>query len=221
MTQKLELKITKDGSHTLFNPAINETYHTLNGAIAEADYVYIQRGLKEITKSKKDISVFELGFGTGLNAILTIIDAIENNYNLTYHCIDSNILEIGIIDKLNYFQFMDNQYRSLFHEIHKSQWNSELMLKESITFKKINSKVEDYISDKQYDIIYFDAFAPSRQSEIWEDDIISKISEMLNDNGLIVTYSSTSKFSKQLKSRNLSVEKLPGFCKREMTRAWK
>jgi len=221
----LEFKKTKDGSFTLYDNNLDETYHTLNGAIEEAKYVYIEQGLKYINK-ENGINIFELGFGAGLNTILTIIDCIENGRKINYHTVELKALGNSIITKLNYFEYLDPKYQSIFNTIHDCNWNEESFISDNIKFTKYKTNFKDYLlnnissnNSQTYDLIYYDAFAPSRQPALWEDEIVYNCLEMLNYNGVIVTYSATSKFTKQLKNYGLKVEKLKGFGKREMTRA--
>lgn len=221
----LEFKKTKDGSITLYNKKLDETYHTLNGAIQEAQYVYLENGFNYID-TNKEINIFELGLGTGLNAILTIIEAIESRKKINYHSIELHSLDNNVIKELNYFEFLNPKYQDTFNILHNSNWDEEITITDSIKFTKYKMDFLEFLLNnaesnniQKYDLIYYDAFAPSRQPELWEDDIVYKCLEMLNNNGIIVTYSATSKFSKQLKNYGMNVEKLKGFGKREMTRA--
>lgn len=217
----MKLKITSDGSHTLFVENLNETYHSTHGAIQEAKHVFLKNGIHTIDKKK--ISVLEIGFGTGLNTILTFQYAENNNKEIHYSTIETNPLENEIIEKLNYVsELKQNVLKTPFQKIHQSDWEKESKISPNFTLIKINKKIQDFESNQKFDIIYYDAFGPTAQPEMWTKEIFKKLYSLLNDNSFIVTYCAKGQVKRDLKSVGFEVIPLPGPPgKREMTLAKK
>jgi tRNA U34 5-methylaminomethyl-2-thiouridine-forming methyltransferase MnmC len=219
---KLTLVITKDGSHTLFVPALNDHYHSTYGAIQESKHVFINEGLK--CCPKKNITVFEIGFGTGLNALLTAMESISQNIKITYHTIENNPLGIKTICQLNYpdiLKLKDNT-RKLFYDMHNAQWDKELELHMNFRITKIKNDITEFSIPFTYDVVFFDAFAPAKQPEMWDISVFQKIYDNMAPGGLLATYCAKGAVKRILKSAGFSVESVqgpPG--KREMIRARK
>ena len=214
---------TEDGSHTLQNEALNETYHSTHGAIQESKHIFIEAGLKEIAKSKNEISILEFGFGTGLNAYLTLL---ENNFlkkKITYTTLEAFPVQMEIAAQLNYPQLLLNKATdALFDLLHSCNWNKRIAINSDFSFLKINKKMEDFILTEKYDLIYFDAFSPQTQPELWTKEIFKKLCDTMNDEGILVTYSAKGEVKRNLKAAGFKVVGLPGpIGKREITRAIK
>jgi len=218
---KREIRHTADGSATIYLPDLDENYHSNHGAIQEARHVFLKYGIE--TLNQDQITVFEMGFGTGLNALLTYQFGLENNKQIHYLGIEAYPVEKELIDSLNYLQIIGEEYASIFQQMHVSDWDKDVELSERFTLKKIHQKIENYSPEKaSVDIIYFDAFGPRAQSEMWEMSVLEKMNQMLRPNGILVTYCAMGQFKRDLKSLGFVVEGKPGPPgKREMTVAIK
>ena len=222
----MNLKIikTSDGSDTIFNQDLNETYHSLNGSIKESELVYIRNGLEFFLnkKTRNSVRVLEIGFGTGLNFLLTKIFMEKRNEKLFYHTLEPFPLPSGLLKKINYIEKLGEGYRNIFDNSHRSRPNETVNLNEKITFLRSDLTLESIKFSKKYDVIYFDAFAPSRQPEIWEKENLKKIYSHMNLNSILVTYCSSGQFKRDLRGVGFDVDILPGpVGKREMVRAIK
>jgi tRNA U34 5-methylaminomethyl-2-thiouridine-forming methyltransferase MnmC len=218
---KREIKITSDGSHTLYVPELDEHYHSIHGAIQESMHVFITNGIQSLFKSP--IKVLEVGFGTGLNALLTAIWSKKENIEVHYIGIESTPLEMKLNESLNYSQELDgHESTTYFDKIISSNWHIKTNIHDNFTLNKIASRIQDYRTDDKFDIIYFDAFGPEVQEELWELRVLKNIYELLNNNGIFVTYCAKGQLKRDLKELGFKVESLPGPPgKREMTRAVK
>ena len=216
----MEIIVSKDGSNTIFSHEFDEFYHSPRGAVSESKYVYIQNGLEEYVKinNYSSISIFELGFGTGLNTLLTWEYSIKHNLKVDFTSIEKFPLDLITNLKLNFSE----TNKDLFQKIINSDWNIKNNLDNNFTLTKCKSDINEYFTNEKSDIIFFDAFAKSKQDEIWSDEIINKVCQFLKPNGIFVTYASTTQLKKQLKSNNFSLIKKKGALgKREMTFAIK
>jgi tRNA U34 5-methylaminomethyl-2-thiouridine-forming methyltransferase MnmC len=222
-----EIKIveSEDGSHTLFHTGLNETYHSMHGAVQESEHVFIQAGLEQkIIAGLPTVYIFEVGFGTGLNAWLTYKRIAGTNLKAVYHSIEPYPLEKEIYSRLNYTQAtQDETLRDFFSALHHAPWNEEVSLNRNFTLKKIKSRLEEcQLPEGTFDIVYYDAFAPSKQAEMWLPENIQKVYALLNKGGLLVTYCARGQFKRDLKEVGFLVETLPGPPgKKEMTRGVK
>jgi tRNA U34 5-methylaminomethyl-2-thiouridine-forming methyltransferase MnmC len=204
---KLDLVKTKDGSHTLYRPDLNEYYHSIHGAIQESIHVYINSGLNEI--SQPVVRIFEVGFGTGLNAILSLIEAVKMKKSLVYDGIESYPLSPEVINTLNYPDILPLKYREIFYQIHKEKWNETLHF-DSMVLTKIMADMNNYEFTRKYDIIYFDAFGPDKQPELWTSEIFFKIYNAIDKGGFLITFSVKGEVRRRLQTLGFSVEKLQG-----------
>lgn len=212
---------TDDGSTTIYLPEMDEHYHSTHGAIQEARHVFIESGLNVI--DKKDIHVFEMGFGTGLNAILSYEFAQKLNKKIIFHGIEAYPVEHELVQSLNYKDLLESNLHEVFDKMHSIEWNRDERITDSFTLMKIHSKIEDYdLLAEKYDIIFFDAFGPRAQKAMWTNEILSKMEAGLQKGGILVTYCAQGQFKRNLKELGFRTERLPGPPgKREMTRAWK
>jgi len=220
MYKDIQFRLTKDGSHTLYIPELDEHYHSIHGAMNESLYVFLRAGFSY--HPLFNIRVLEVGFGTGLNTILTIIRSAEENRTVTYHTLELNPLPSGIISKLNYPQFLEEPFDKIFKIIHDIPWNTEQEITSSFRLKKILKGIQDYNPAGGYDLVYFDAFAPDKQPEMWKQEILLKIYDMMNEGGILTTYSSKGEIKRRFENCGFHVEKIPGPPgKREMFRCLK
>ena len=219
----LQLIVTKDGSHSIYNSDLNETYHSVGGAIQESQYVYIDCGLKTLIPDFDRVNILEVGFGTGLNAILSVEEARKNQAEILYTTLEPFPLPVEIVEELNYPLFLNDDFlEKKFYSLHSSEWNNTTEILNNFRFTKIKSTLEDYTALEKFHLVYFDAFAPSKQAEIWNIENLRKVFEMLLPGGILITYCSSGKFKRDLKKAGFGIESLPGpLGKREITRAVK
>lgn len=218
---------TADGSHSLFVPALNEHYHSTNGALQESLHVFIGAGLKYVAEkfSRTCISVLEIGFGTGLNALLTLLEARNRKMSVFYEAVEKYALPATTIAQLNYSTLISPESNDYFAEIHEAKWNEETLIANnspmSYTLLKKLQDLSDYRPCRMFDVIYFDAFAPAVQPELWTAAVFKKLHGCLNAGGVLVTYSAKGTVKAALREAGFLVERLPGAAgKRHMIRAY-
>ena len=222
----MKIITTCDGSHSLLLEEMNETYHSTKGALQESEYVFIQKGIVDYISdsSAKEINIFEMGFGTGLNAFLTLLFSLKNKLKINYYSIETNPISLEVISALNYPDLIDNvEAKDLFNIIHSSPWDKDIVITPNFTLHKVHSNIQTYtLPQDLFDIVYFDAFAPSKQEEVWSVDVLTKIYDCLKQKGTLTTYCAQGQFKRNLKSVGFTVEELPGPPgKKEMTRGRK
>ena len=219
---KKEIVKTRDGSNTIFVPEFDETYHSTHGAIQESFHVFIRSGLKFKTELN-DINVLEVGFGTGLNALLSFINSEKTNKNIKYTSIEAYPLKWDLLSKLNYIDLIFNgKYSATYKKIHTCDWESFYILSSFFTLRKQNVKLQDVSFDNEFDVIYFDAFAPRVQPELWTDQIFTSMYKALKPGGVLVTYCAKGSVKRALKYVGFELQSIPGPPgKREMSRAVK
>ncbi|MBK9566573.1 MAG: tRNA (5-methylaminomethyl-2-thiouridine)(34)-methyltransferase MnmD [Saprospiraceae bacterium] len=213
------IKTSNDGSHTVVSEKFQVTYHSMYGAITESKVVFIDSGLEYLFQSKKNsISVFEMGFGTGLNAFMSALWASEKHANISYTGIEAYPISEDNFKQLNFADFLG--FKDLFLKIHQVPWNQKTTLSPHFNLQKIETKLQDYKNEDMFDVIFYDAFGPGTQQELWETDIMDKMFNILSPGGLLVTYCAQGQFRRNLKQAGFIIEKIPGPPgKREMTRA--
>lgn len=218
---KREIIETSDGSKTIFIPEMNENYHSGHGAYQEAMHVFIEHGIRSL--NKKELKIFEMGFGTGLNALLSLDESIRNGYTISYTGIEAYPVELDHAFQMEYEQFVDARSASLFKSMHLAEWGIEHELSSAFRFKKLHERIEDHQPERLlFDLLFFDAFGPRAQAEMWEMPILEKMHDMLKTEGLLVTYCAKGQFKRDLKSLGFEVHAVPGPPgKREMTQAFK
>jgi len=212
---------TDDGSHTLKVDEMQEHYHSTFGAINESMHVYINAGLYHVLQSKPhDLAILEVGFGTGLNTLLTLLDEKISHISVNYTAVEAYPLEKEWWTKLNYTEMLDKtDAATLFHEIHACAWNKTIAIRPGFILEKIHCKLEDFTAKKKFDLVYFDAFGPDVQPELWTEEVFKKIAGMTAKEGVLVTYSCKGRVKRALRSAGFEIEKLPGpEGKREMIR---
>ncbi|MCK9398873.1 MAG: tRNA (5-methylaminomethyl-2-thiouridine)(34)-methyltransferase MnmD [Bacteroidales bacterium] len=209
---KVEFKITGDGSHTLFVPELGEHYHSVFGAIAESRHIFIDAGFKNINKSIEPVEILEIGFGTGLNALLTCIETETMRCKVKYTTIELNPLQEDIYSLLNFADLITyRDSREIFLRLHQLPWNEWTYLTKHFSLLKINSSLKDYQPAKgTFALVYFDAFGPDVQPEMWTKEVFNKIAFGLKKHGVLVTYSTKGTVKRNLSGAGFSFEKLPG-----------
>ena len=218
------LQTTADGSHTLFVPGLNEHYHSTNGALQESELVFIYNGLHHLAACLKEINVLEVGFGTGLNALLTVLEAKKQRRKINYVAVEPQPVDSEIIRKLNFASLIGGtEAQGYFKKLHEASWTYPAFLSDYFILSKIQAKLEDItLRDEQFHLIYFDAFGPDVQPELWTEEIFAKLFKCLKPGGILVTYSCKGTVKRALKAAGFTIEKLPGpVGKREVLRAVK
>jgi tRNA U34 5-methylaminomethyl-2-thiouridine-forming methyltransferase MnmC len=219
--------LTEDGSHTVSVPAMNVTYHSTHGAIQESMLVFIKTGLQYFTEQNRDsqgetINIFEMGFGTGLNALLTLQHAIQVCQKIAYQTIEPYPLSSEEIASLNYTDLINKDLRQSFYAMHQCKWNETIELHPLFSFQKLKTELKQFQVTQKTHVIYFDAFDPNTQPELWTGGVFKKMFAMLYSNGALVTYCSKGTVRRAMQAAGFKVEKLagpPG--KREIVRAIK
>jgi tRNA U34 5-methylaminomethyl-2-thiouridine-forming methyltransferase MnmC len=217
------LQVTSDGSHTIFVPHLNEHYHSVFGAIAESRHIFIEAGLNYISQKIRKINILEIGFGTGLNALLTCMEAERKNLLVNYSSLELYPLNEDVFSRLNYSEQIQYQtVNDIFNKLHHSPWGLEVFFSDHFSLKKMNISLLNYIPvDQYFDLVYFDAFGPDVQPEMWTSEVFKKIASGLKAGGVLVTYSTKGLVKRNLKDAGFIIEKLPGpMGKREILRAF-
>ncbi len=204
----LQIVITKDGSNSLYNKTIDEHYHSTAGALTESLHVYINAGLTFC--SKKEITIFEMGLGSGLNAILTLIHAHQHAKKIYYIAIEKYPMPANLSEQLNYLSFLPDQYKDYFTELHNAKWETDIKMTDYFTLKKINEDIINYNFSEALDIIYYDAFSYTPQPEVWDTEIFKRIYDVTNNNGILVTYASKGVIKQNLRTAGFLVQRMTG-----------
>lgn len=217
------LIITEDGCHSLVSEEFGVGYHSIHGALIETDTVFIDMGLRCIAKrGKKNIKIFEMGFGTGLNALRTLQVAETLALTIDYKTVEAFPLSQEIYSQLNFHTILGQEYYLPFIKMHETGSMISSRITPNFNFEKAITKIEDYDGPQDIDIIYYDAFAPVTQSHLWEAPMMQKMYEMLSPHGILCTYCAKGSFKRTLKEVGFEVENLKGpGRKREITRAIK
>lgn len=216
--------ITADGSSTLKLSALDEQYHSLHGAIQESTIVYIHNGFNFITKP--DLKILEIGFGTGLNCLLTFTtnERLDNPKIIEYTGIEPYPIDKALLDQLNYKEIVKTKEdKDIFNQLHRFASAEKIQISKHFTLHKSFNNIQEFKSSNAYfDIIYFDAFGPAIQPEMWTIAIFEKMFQLLKTGGVLVTYCAKGQVKRNLKAAGFKVENLPGPPgKREITRALK
>ena len=223
----MEQKIiyTHDGSHTISIPGLKVTYHSIHGAIGESRHVFIEAGLYGSAPSGQPgpFRIFEMGFGTGLNALLTLIEAEKGNQKIYYETAEPFPLEDEQIKSLNYCdQLGRGDLQKIFEQLHNCEWEKEIKITEAFYLHKTIQPLQDFKTSSRKKLIYFDAFAPNAQPGLWTEEIFKKMFSILEPQGILVTYCSKGIVRRAMQAAGFAVEKLPGPPgKKEIVRATK
>jgi tRNA U34 5-methylaminomethyl-2-thiouridine-forming methyltransferase MnmC len=216
----IQLVNTSDGSHTIYVPELDEHYHSTHGAVQESEFIFINNGFR-FCKSDP-VSILEIGFGTGLNALMTAIEAIAGTRKVNYTSLEKYPLEKDIIKSLNYHEFAGAMGKEIFQLIHSSQWNTDTFICKNFTLNKIKTDLTREKPSGIYNLIYFDAFGPDKQPEMWTREIFDGISSVTAKDGILVTYSAKGEVKRTLRACGFEVSLIPGPPgKRQMIRAVK
>lgn len=225
---KRELLLTSDGSHTIVIPELQITYHSIHGAVQESRHVFIEAGLNYILPKFADASaaclrIFEMGFGTGLNALLSVAKAKETNRCLYYQAVELYPLLPEEAEALNYISALhDDTLQQPFIQMHQCVSGEDIIISPLFVFHKSISSLPDIRATQPFHLIFFDAFAPDAQPELWTQPVFQQMYGTLYEGGALVTYCSKGSVRRAMQAAGFTVEKMkgpPG--KREMIRAIK
>lgn len=217
----MKLEQTADGSFTLYVPELDEHYHSVKGALTESQHIFIDMGLKHSQATNPYI--LEIGLGTGLNCFLTYLTSKETGQAIHYTGIERFPLSEEVIDQLDYATLIGKGEKEVYQAIHQAAWNKEVLLSPHFSLHKIEGDFTQYSFLGKYDLIYFDAFAPEKQPEMWEQPLFDMLYELLNPGGILTTYCAKGVVRRMLQAAGFTIERLAGppGGKREILRATK
>ncbi|MEM7107505.1 MAG: tRNA (5-methylaminomethyl-2-thiouridine)(34)-methyltransferase MnmD [Bacteroidota bacterium] len=223
---KPQLIVTEDGSHTLYVPELKETYHSFHGAWQESEHVFIEKGLNNFANAHptSSVNLLEIGFGTGLNALLAAAWASKNKVEVRMTSLEAYPIDNKLAVQLNYPEFVSaKEAAHWFEHIHETPWNQPREINRFYTLTKRKIKLEKaHLPSMHFEVVFFDAFAPNKQSELWEMTILQKIYNTQTVGSFFVTYCAKGQLKRDLRDLGYDVETLdgpPG--KKEMIRATK
>ena len=227
---KRKIITTSDGSKSIQIEDWIEKYHSIHGAIQEANHVFIKHGLlfyyksyhPELESGSDPINILEIGFGTGLNAFLTFLKAEELQQPINYVGVEAYPVKTEEIKQLNYVELISEKHKEEFEKMHSTPWEDQHKISSVFTLEKQEKFFKDITDQNHFDIIYFDAFGARVQPELWTEDIFAIMHNAIKDNGVLVTYSAKGSVRRAMQAVGFTVERLPGPPgKREMLRARK
>ena len=202
------LKITEDGSHTVFDNGLDEPYHSTHGALQESMHVFIKQGL--LTVKQPSVRILELGFGTGLNTLLTLRESLSLNLDIFYHAVEKYPLTESEYKLLNYEKVVEHVPKGILHRMHSCPWGEVVQISDRFTLYKEEADFRSMNPPGGFDLIYFDAFSPDKQPELWSKDVFSIIENSTCRDAVLVTYSSKGEVRRTLNECGFKVKKVPG-----------
>ncbi|HEY0029813.1 MAG TPA: tRNA (5-methylaminomethyl-2-thiouridine)(34)-methyltransferase MnmD [Bacteroidia bacterium] len=227
---KREIIKTADGSHSLYVEGLDEHYHSIHGAIQEAKHVFIKTGLQHLyNQGYSQINILEIGLGTGLNALLTCLEAEKLDIKIHYIALEAFPLELKLVEELNYVELLSESeqkeidvLKAIMNKMHISDWEKENSINPYFTLVKIKNTLQDVTFKGDFDLIYFDAFGPRVQPEMWTEELFAKLFAATKMKGSLVTYCAKGEVKRSIKKTGFFLETLPGPPgKREMVRGTK
>ena len=208
-----KIQITEDGSHTLFSEIAGQTYHSSHGAIQESRHIFIS----QLSTLNPQLSILEIGFGTGLNAVLVAEWACENGVRVEYTAIELYPLEEDVYSELNYGQLLGCE--ELFLQLHETEWDAGLQrVNENFAIRKCKSDIVEELSNEEcgmrneelYDVVFFDAFSPDAQPELWKEEVFRNVYALMKTGGVLMTYCAKGDVRRAMLAAGFKVEKLQG-----------
>lgn len=214
------LEVTADGSHTLYLPEMNEHYHSVNGAVQESRHVFIEAGFGQVAKPQ--VRILEIGFGTGLNAFLTLLAAGASGKQVTYYTVERYPLDEETVRCLNYGAVVCPERAAWFDALHGAAWDMPVAVTPFFTLHKMEADSNTCVLPPGIDLVYFDAFAPDKQPGMWTPEIFCSLYGNTSPGGLLTTYCAKGAVRRMMQAAGYEVERLPGPPgKREMLRGKK
>ena len=217
----IQLQQTADGSHTLFVPELDEHYHSVKGAWTESEHIFLQMGWHHSPAPSPQ--VLEIGFGTGLNAFLTLLAADRARRPTRYTTLERFPLSEEIVRQMNYPQQIAPERSADYQALHQAAWDQEVAVTPWFTLRKTLTDFTTHSFQEEYDVIYFDAFAPEKQPEMWSPSLFETLFRHTRPGGILTTYCAKGAVRRMLQAAGYTVERLPGppGGKREILRATK
>ncbi len=214
----MQLFLTEDGSHTLYSELVEECYHSIHGAIQESNHIFMDSAWN--CCRKPELNIFEVGFGTGLNAFLTLCQAGEERKKVYYTSVEYYPLEVVTARKLNFAAQINPAYEDLFVKMHESPWNEPVEITPFFVLNKIQGDFTALELENSYDVIYFDAFSPDKQPDMWAQERFEMLYNHTAPGGVLTTYCAKGMVRRAMQAAGYQVERLPGPPgKREILRA--
>lgn len=218
---KRKIITTADGSKTIQIEDWNEQYHSVHGAVQEAMHVFIKNGLQALNLDA--INLLEIGFGTGLNAFITLIESEKQQMRINYTGVEAYPVLEEELEQLNYLSILNVESKiEVFRNMHRSQWEIASKISDNFTLTKQQKFFDNINETEAYHLIYFDAFGARVQPELWDEAMFQRMYNALKFDGILVTYSAKGSVRRAMQAVGFLVEKLPGPPgKRQMLRAQK
>jgi tRNA U34 5-methylaminomethyl-2-thiouridine-forming methyltransferase MnmC len=204
----IQLITTADGSHTLYVPELNEHYHSIHGAVQESNIIFIGAGFDRCQANP--LNILEIGFGTGLNTLLTALKSISGKREVNYTTIEKYPVDETTIRSLNHHLYAGECGKELSDLIYSAPWDRWVNICTNFNLRKIKGDLSGYPLSGKYDLIYFDAFGPEKQPEMWTTEVFALISSVTEKNGALVTYSAKGQVKRTLQACGFEVTLLPG-----------
>ncbi len=219
----LEFHATADGSATLYRPDLDEHYHSVKGAMTESRHIFIDSALRHYIPQSMPVNILEIGFGTGLNALLS---AMQSDIQIIYHSLELYPLSTDIILNTGYHKLLAGEnVKQLFLDLHNAEWQTSVEITPSFRLHKIKCDLTNPNAElpQNIDIVYFDAFAPDKQPEMWSVEVLQRIFDAMKSGAIMTTYCAKGEIRRRLQSIGFIVERIPGppGGKREILRASK
>lgn len=203
------LQTTADGSHTLYLPAMDEHYHSINGAIGESEHIFVNAGLRSLTR--REIRILEIGFGTGLNAFLTLREVMANlDWRIVYYAVELYPLPFELATRLNYAGLAWPEGESLFLDLHRAEWEKPTQITDRFVLHKIEGDANRVSLPDGIDLVYMDAFAPEKQPEMWNATLYRRLVDAMLPGATLVTYCAKGDVRRGLRDAGLLMERLSG-----------
>lgn len=221
---KREIVITKDGSPSVYVEELRESFHSLNGSLQESEHTFMKEGLQYLLNefAPKSVNLFEMGFGTGLNALLAYAWANKNHQHLRYSGLEAFPLEDSIYKELKFDLGDQLDHSKALSSLHQVEWESWHQISDHFSFRKVNQTLTDYSFDVEHNLVFFDAFAPSVQPKLWSSEVFQNIYDAMETPGVLVTYSAAGAPRRAMTKAGFWINEIRGAAgKREMTRAVK
>lgn len=203
-----ELRLTEDGSHTLFVTALDEPYHSIHGALQESSHIFIKQGFQTIQKSP--LNILEIGLGTGLNMLLSLVESHKYGLEVYYHAVEKYPIVPSEYRKLNFEKIIPNIPTGSLIKMHEASWEAEFALTDGFKIYKEQSDFRSMNPKGLFDLVYFDAFSPDKQPHLWTSKIFSKLFYLMNPGAILVSYSAKGSVRRALVSSGFEVEKVSG-----------
>ena len=209
-SSNLQLVTTKDGSQTILNEELGSTYHSRHGALTESKHVFIDKGLRKLLEGQvTDITLLEMGFGTGLNALLTLKLSQEKKVNINYHGLELYPVPLSVWGEYDLPEELTS-VKTEFEALHQVRWNEETRLNHKFQLTKHQVSLLDFESKVKFNLVYFDAFEPETQPELWTEDVFAKLYNLMAEGGLLTTYCCKGYVRRNMIAAGFVVEKVPG-----------